>query len=552
MDLPQAGQACTACGTVTPRVLLHETAGVCPACFVSTNPPKQGKAQQTAVALEAAEKAAKVVAQKELARRHLLSFVETFNPGYQAGWVHKDLCARLENFAEAVERGESPRLLVMFPPRHGKSTIASEALPAWYLGNNPTHEFILCSYGTDLAASFSRKTRAIMRDPAYHELFPDTELDPGSQSVQFWHTTKGGGLLAAGVGRGITGHGAHILVIDDPVKDRQEADSYHQRDLTWSWYSSTAYTRLAPGGGVLVIQTRWHDDDLSGRLLAAMEPNEIGETGDQWEVIKYPAIAPHDEEFRKQGEALHTDRYNMDALQQIKRNMTPRDWSALYQQEPVSDEGAYFSLDMIQYYDPERFDRKHWHYYAAWDLAIGEKEVSDYTVGITVGLAPDNNIYIVEEVRGHWQSKEIVKNILDSHKKWRPKIIGIEKGHIEMAIGPYLREEIKRRKLYSANMQELAAGRRDKEARGRSIQGRMENQMVFFPRQAPWAADMIAELLRFPSGKHDDRVDALSWIGLMLDDFVPARELVRVKKLGWRDELMKSIRNEKHRSAMSA
>mgnify|MGYP001421433207 CR=1 FL=1 len=157
--------------------------------------------------------------------------------------------------------------------------------------------------------------------------------------------------LVIGVGGGITGKGAHILLIDDPVKNREDAESENNREATWDWYTSTAYTRLSPGGGILVILTRWHDDDLAGKLLMASENG-----ADDWEVVKYPAIAEEDEEFRKQGEPLHPERYNTESLEMIQKAIGPRDWTALYQQNPVSDEGDYFTRDMVRYYEPDEID----------------------------------------------------------------------------------------------------------------------------------------------------------------------------------------------------
>jgi hypothetical protein len=265
--------------------------------------------------------------------------VERFNDRYEAGWVHKDICARLEKFSLDVAERKSPRLMLCVPPRHGKSEIVSRNFPAWHLGKYPEHEFIACSYASDLALGFSRKVREIVRSTEYQMLFPEVELAKDSQRADQWNTTHSGGYAAAGVGGPITGKGASILVIDDPVKNREEADSESIRQSIWDWYTSTAYTRLAPGGVVLIIQTRWHDDDLSGRLLMQMAKEE----GDDWEVIEYPAIATEDERYRRKGEALHPARYPLDALRRIKRAIGDRDWSALYQQKPVADDGDFFA-----------------------------------------------------------------------------------------------------------------------------------------------------------------------------------------------------------------
>ena len=207
--------------------------------------------------------AAKLLADRVLARRRLLHFTKLTHPRYSAGWVHDDICRRLERFSREVAEGKSPRLMLLMPPRHGKSELASIRFPAWHLGQYPHHELINVGYNLDLPMGFSRKVREVFRDPQYQAIFPDAQLDPDSQSVEKWNTTKGGGFTAAGRGGGITGKGSHILTIDDPIKDQEEADSALVRDKLWDWYQSTAYTRLAPGGGVLVIQCMTGDTPVA-------------------------------------------------------------------------------------------------------------------------------------------------------------------------------------------------------------------------------------------------------------------------------------------------
>jgi len=304
-----------------------------------------------------ANKVEQELARRELARRSLLYFTKQFHRNYIDGWVHRDICRRLEKFVRDVAAGKSPRLMLFMPPRHGKSELASKSLPAWALGHHPHFEIIASSYAVSLPLGFSRKVRGLLRDAEYQQIFPNARVDNDNQSAEGWMTTKEGGYVPAGVGGGITGKGAHMLLIDDPVKDDEEADSATQRDKVWDWYGSTAKTRLAPGGGVLVIQTRWHDDDLAGRMLLQMkeqiaEANELmsdakdrlaradsveerkeieqeiaqleqeWEDIDHWEVVSYPAIAEQDEYLtpdgkitgfeepkakllRKKGEALH-------------------------------------------------------------------------------------------------------------------------------------------------------------------------------------------------------------------------------------------------------
>lgn len=414
------------------------------------------------------------------------------------------------------------------------SEIASRSLPAWHLGKYPKHEVIACSYSSSLAMSFSRKVRGIVRDIAYENLF-ETRLDPDSQSAENWLTTSGGGYLAAGVGGPITGRGAHILVIDDPVKNRADAESEVQRQGIWDWYTSTAYTRLAPGGGVLLILTRWHDDDLAGRLI------RLGASGmgDQWKIISYPAISEVDEIYRKEGEALHEARYPIEALNRIKRAVGPRDWSALYQQNPTASDGDLFKLDMIRFYNQE--DLPPWdelNYYTCWDLAVGVKEQNDWTVGITIALDAQDNIYIVDVHRGRWDSLKTVETILDVFETYRATITGLEKGQIELAIGPLLLKRARERGLQGFSYYPLSTGRKDKVARSRPIQGRMLQGKVFFRSNDDRQATLINELLRFPNGVNDDQVDALSHHGILLDTLVAPRTVVITKpKKSWRDKL---------------
>lgn len=435
-------------------------------------------------------------------------------------------------------------------PTHN-SEIASRTFPTWHLGRNPKHEVIACSYASNLALKFSRKARGLARDPLFRNVF-GVELDPDQQSAENWLTLEGGGYMPAGVQGPITGNGAHLGIIDDPVKNRDEAESSTVRESIKDWYTSTFYTRLAPGGGVLIILTRWHDDDLAGWQLQQM----FDGFGDEWEVVKFPAIATEDELYRKKGEALHPDRYPVEALNRIKRVVGVRDWNSLYQQNPVADEGEYFNKDMIKYYRtvdlPKRDELT---FYTAWDFAIGKKESNDWTVGITVAFDQQDRVFIVDLVRGRWDAYEIVEQMLDSFATWRPMQVGLEKGQISMALGPHLERRIAERQLWDFPYSEeslLKTGKADKQVRARSIQGRMRQGKVFFPEDASWLQELVNELLRFPSGVHDDQVDALAWVGIMMTKFAHTSTQPEDTTPKWLQRYLTESASSGHVSAMSA
>ena len=497
------------------------------------------------------------MAQRVLSRRRLIPFIKRFNPKYSDGWVHQDICRRLERFSQAVAEGKSPRLMLLVPPRHGKSEIASRNFPAWHLGQYPHHEFIACSYNLSLAMDFSRKVKQIVSDPLYASVF-ETRLDPNNQSTEAWGLDQQrGGYVAAGIGGPITGRGAHCLIIDDPIKNAEEADSADAREKIWEWYLSTAYSRLAPGGGVLIIQTWWHDDDLAGRLQTMMREGSDDQHVDQFEVIKYPAIAEHDEYLnhetdlieydaapdathtllRRKGEALHPERYDLDKLLRIKaQNRGGRWWSALYQQNPVPDDGGYFMKGQFQrerHPLPQRCN-----IYIAWDFAISEKKQNDYTVG-TVALQDDEDVlHVVDQIRfKSGNAFFIVEAILGLCAKWYSPslILGFEDGQIYRAIDALLKKRMREKRFYPSI--QVLKPITDKLARARALQGRMQQGMVRFSSSGEWYESLRTEMLRFPAGAHDDQVDSLAWVAQLAVGKEPPQKPREQKVKSWKDRI---------------
>ena len=445
---------------------------------------------------------------EDFAHSRLVSYAAYQWPGYRDAEHHRLICRKLE----AVERGEISRLMIFMPPRHGKSMLASEFFPAWYLGRNPDHYVIAATYAQELADDFGRKVRDQIADPSFQSVFPGVGLKDDSQAVKRFHvqgpqdaltTSQAGAYFAVGVGGPLTGRGAHLLLIDDPVKNRDEADSEIIRKRVKDWYTSTAYTRLMPGGRVVVIQTRWHEDDLSGWLLS-----EHAHEG--WDVLELPAL-------NDAGEALWPEQYAAEDLLRIQRAIGTRDWSALYQQRPAPETGDYFKAEWLRTYETPPA-RETLHIYGGSDYAVTSNG-GDYTVHVVIGMDPEGRLFLLDLWRGQTASDAWIEAFCDLVLKWRPLGWAEETGQIRSGVGPFLDRRMIERKAYVARETFPTRGG-DKAVRAQSIRGRMALQGLYLPANAPWKADLIAELMSFPAGVHDDQVDALGLVGQLLDQMV--------------------------------
>lgn len=445
----------------------------------------------------------------EEARNNLRMFVCVSMPAYRMGWVHKKICAELDAFLAAVVARKSPRLMLALPPRHGKSELASRRFPAYVLGRYPDMSIIGTSYGADLASRMNRDVQRIMETPIYAEMFPASSLSgknvrttsSGSylrNSDIFEIVGHAGSYRSAGVGGGITGMGCDIAIVDDPFKSRAEADSPTVRNNVWEWYTSTLYTRLAPGGGVILIGTRWHMDDLSGRLLEAARMG----AGDQWRVVNFPAIAEADEENRKAGEALHPERYPLEQLLAIKKAIGTRDWEALYQQHPTPDGGNIFKKEWLRYYTPSELPGSFDQVLLSWDMTFKEGDDNDFVVGQAWGRKGADK-YLLDQIRGRMGFTETLSAFKMLAARWPQASRKLVE---DKANGPAVIDSLKH--AVSGIIPVNPDG--SKTARAYAVTTAFEAGNVHIPAPAScsWAGEYVAELTQFPGAMHDDQVDA--------------------------------------------
>ena len=319
------------------------------------------------------------------ARNDFLDYCILANPKYCINWHHDIVGQELVRAEKRVIKGGDRQLFIflLVPPRHGKSEEASILFPSWFLGRNPDKEIITSSYSADLAQDFGSKTRDIMQSTEYSFIFPEVALRQDSKSKAKWVTEQGGGYTSVGVGGPLTGRGAHILLIDDPVKSREEADSETIQEKIWEWFRSTAYSRLEPNGVVIIIMQRWHKQDLVGKIEAEFKDREDIDL----RVLKFPAVAIEDGKQRKTGEALWPQRYDEKALATIRRTVGEVNWASQYQQEPILMENQEFRPEYFKYFEEEDLVGKDLEYTITVDLATGDKEVKngDDVVITTVG-----------------------------------------------------------------------------------------------------------------------------------------------------------------------
>lgn len=392
------------------------------------------------------------------------------------------------------------------PPGSAKSTYASVLFPSWVMPRE-NWNVLAASHTTELAEKWGRRVRNLISE---HALTLNAHLAQDSQAAGRWALDSGAEYYAAGVGTGIAGFRAKLGLIDDPIRSRQDADSELIRERIWDWYINDFCTRLVPGARKVLIQTRWHEDDLAGRAL----------NHEPWHVIELPAEAVENDPLgRKPGEFLWSDGdYGYGGqLAELKRITPARTWSALYQQRPAPEDGDYFKADWLKPYDKAP-DRSTMRIYGASDYAV-TSDGGDYTVHVVIGVDPEGRMYLLDLWRAQVASDVWIEAFCNLVIKWKPLEWAEETGQIKASLGPFIDRRQRERKAYVKRTQFPTRG--DKSIRAQSIRGRMALESLFVNQQASYFADFRAELLSFPAGKHDDQVDALGLIGQLLDRIQP-------------------------------
>jgi predicted phage terminase large subunit-like protein len=430
-------------------------------------------------------------AEREAARSDLLAYAKLQWPGYEVASHHRLIAEKLE----AVERGDLNRLMIFTPPRHGKSQLASEFFPAWCLGRRSRRQIIAATYAQDLADDFGRRVRNQLIDERFGRIFPDCRLSVDSTSVKRFHTTHGGVYIAAGIGGPITGRGADLLLIDDPLKGRSDADSALARRRLRDWYATVAYTRLMPKAAIVLIQTRWHVDDLAGWILAE-------HAHENWEVLSLPAIMAEPDGAER---ALWPRRFPLVRLQSIRRTLGSRDWQALYMQSPVVEGGNILKRHWWRRWREEMPPETDLVVMAV-DTAHTRSLANDASAATVWGRFMDEtgrpNLMLLYAWAERLEFNELVERVKATASRYRPERVLIE----PKAAGLPVIQELRRRTLLPVHPY---MPRGDKIARAHAVASLIEGGAVWAP-ERPWAERVIDQCAQFPAGSEDDLVDTVS------------------------------------------
>lgn len=480
-----------------------------------------------------------------LARTDMTMFMRFMMPGVDEELTAYQLTPQGRLFCEIigdVAAGKRKRMAVSVPPQHGKTVHLSTFGPAWIWGRFPTANIIVATYNEDRAAELGDDFKAVVDSPLFRMVFPNFQLSTSSRSKTAMRTIQGGKLFFVGQGSGTTGKTADYFIIDDPIKNDVDVQSDDFREKLWKWFFSVAYSRGSNQTRMIVLHTRWHEDDLIGRLCDKNHPERnkmYAGIADDWEylnlpgVIKDPKLAdllglelsvPTEprvvEQFGSEPMvALWEESKNLQHFSQWKRG-DRRSFGALVMGEPTPEDGAFFQADWLQEYDPQDLPAE-LRYYGASDHAVSTKAERDFTVLGDVGMDKNGDLWVLPElVWRRMDTRQAVDEFVTMFRRREHVVWWMEDELISKSFGPFLRE-----RLLAENVYPVIRGVRpsaDKQTRARAIQGRMSMKTVHFPRFASWWPDARGQILRFPYGAHDDFVDFLSHIGNGLNTMVTA------------------------------
>jgi predicted phage terminase large subunit-like protein len=431
---------------------------------------------------------------RELSQEKFIRFVEKVWPTFISGRHHK----RMAEAFERVANGQTKRLIINMPPRHTKSEFASYLLPAWFLGRFPHKKVIQSSNTGELAVGFGRKVRNLVDSEVYKSVFPELSLQSDSKAAGRWNTSKGGDYFAIGVGGTVTGKGADLLIIDDPHSEQEAAmaaSNPEVYDKVFEWYTSGPRQRLQPGGSIIIVMTRWAQRDLTGQVLKSAAQRG----GEEWEVIEFPAILPS-------GNPLWPEFWSKEELEALREELPNAKWQAQYQQNPVGNESAIIKRDWWKWWEadePPRCD----YILQTWDTAFEKTQRADYSAGTTWGVFTNDednssaNIILLDTYKKRVEWVDLKKDVLRQYNDWEPDGMLIEK----KASGAPLIYELR---AMGIPVQEYTPGKgQDKIARLNSVSDIIASGKVWIPRTR-WAEELVDEIAAFPSGEHDDLVDA--------------------------------------------
>lgn len=489
-----------------------------------TPPEKRGVEAQQAAEASAVEQELSIRRRQQVAlkaRDDLLVYTKFTMPhpeapndvtrsSYEDERFHRLMAKALEDW----EKGITPQLILCEPPRHGKTELATKRLAAWISGRHPEWDLAVASYSDEMAGDFGADTRAILTSAQHKQVFPGYTLRRGGTAKDNIQTSKGGRLVFVGRGGALTGRGMHAGMGDDLFKDHEEARSEAVRNQAWNWFTKVFMTRRMGKKLVLLTMTRWHSDDIIGRLTDPENPYYNAEEAKRWKIIRLPAIAEADDPLgRAIGQPLWPARYDLDFLDS-QRRLDPLGFEALYQQSPTVADGTLFRRENIRYYKSSDLPEE-LRIYCASDHAVGTKQRNDPSCLIKIGVDRQDNIYLLDVYWRRAPSDVVVEAMLAmAGGNMRPLIWWAERGHISKSIGPFLRKRMAETGTY-INVVEVTPAV-DKEQRAQSISARVSQGKVLFPVGAWWTEKAVSELMGFPNGTRDDFVDALAYIGLGL------------------------------------